>query len=478
VAATCTSKGSTKEFACSKCWTVLKRSTATPKLPHNWEIYEGTVTCTEEGHITYWKCKDCEQISIDNGATILRNTNKLNSDALGHDYGKWQKIDGATHKRICGHDELHIETDNHNFVGDICSDCSYDKHVCSPKLVMEKAATCKATGKKAYYKCDCGKCYEDATGTKKIATISSWGNISVKGHTKVYNKTVATTTGDGKEISKCSVCSEIFSTKTIDKIGSVKLSYTKVAYTGKAKIPSVTVKDSKGKVLVENTDYTVTYATGRTKVGRYKVTVKFKGNYSGTKTLYFTVVPNTPKSATGKLSTAKGGYNDVKFSWTASTGASGYMVYYKKASASKYTYYKSTTKTTLTKKNLTDGTKYNFKVVPYYKTSDGTKYYLSDQYKEVSVYTLKKISTPTLSKSGTQVKVKWTNIAGETGYQISRSTTKTGTNIVATYKTTKGTYKLLNVTKGKKCYYKVRAYKVVNGKKVYGPWSAVKAFKR
>ena len=38
--------------------------------------------------------------------------------------------------------------------------------------------------------------------------------------------------------------------------------------------------------------------------------------------------------------------------------------------------------------------------------------------------------------------------------------------------------KVIAATKGKTYYYKVRAYKVVDGKKVYGPWSDVKSFKR
>ena len=81
-------------------------------------------------------------------------------------------------------------------------------------------------------------------------------------------------------------------------------------------------------------------------------------------------------------------------------------------------------------------------------------------------------------KSSSKVKVSWINISGETGYQISKSTKKSGTNIVSTYKTTSGTYKKVSATKGKNYYYKVRAYKVVNGKKIYGPWSSVKLFKR
>ena len=52
-------------------------------------------------------------------------------------------------------------------------------------------------------------------------------------------------------------------------------------YTGKVKTPAVTVKDSKGNVIPK-AFYSVTYQGGRTKVGSYNVTVKFKGWYSGT----------------------------------------------------------------------------------------------------------------------------------------------------------------------------------------------------
>jgi hypothetical protein len=87
-----------------------------------------------------------------------------------------------------------------------------------------------------------------------------------------------------------------------------------------------------------------------------------------------------------------------------------------------------------------------------------------------------------VTKKGIKVKVKWQNINGETGYQISKSLKKKGTNVVATYKTAKGNYKLIPAAKGKKFYYKVRAYKTVKvGKKfvkVYGPWSKTTLYKK
>lgn len=60
---------------------------------------------------------------------------------------------------------------------------------------------------------------------------------------------------------------------------------------GKKKTPKVIIKNYKGETLVKDVDYTVSYASGRTKIGIYKVTVKFKGNYSETKTLSFKIKP-------------------------------------------------------------------------------------------------------------------------------------------------------------------------------------------
>ena len=74
-------------------------------------------------------------------------------------------------------------------------------------------------------------------------------------------------------------------------------------YDGKAKKPSVIVKDSEGRRLAQGTDYQVSYSKGRVSPGVYTVTVKLGGNYTGRMTAAFTIRPKktvlkrvTPKS--------------------------------------------------------------------------------------------------------------------------------------------------------------------------------------
>ena len=65
-------------------------------------------------------------------------------------------------------------------------------------------------------------------------------------------------------------------------------------------------------------------------------------------------------------------------------------------------------------------------------------------------------------------------VSKATGYEVYRATSKKGT--YKKIKTTKTTsYKQGKLTRGKTYYYKVRAYKIVNGKKKYGRFSSIKA---
>ena len=171
------------------------------------------------------------------------------------------------------------------------------------------------------------------------------------------------------------------------------------------------------------------------------------------------------------------GYDDIRFSWAKSAGATGYYVYYKKSDSSKYTYLGSTKNLCAYKSNLTDGAKYYFRVYPYVEV--GGKKYRSSSYRvSLGIYTLKKTYISKVSKaSRNYVKVQWKNIYGESGYQIARS--KYSSKGYAVVKTVSGRYSYAKIKaiRGLSYYYKVRAYKTVDGKRIYGPWSYEKKYR-
>lgn len=91
---------------------------------------------------------------------------------------------------------------------------------------------------------------------------------------------------------------------------TVILSPTSYVYTGKVRTPKVIVKDEQ-LTLTEGKDYTVTSASNRKNTGSHTLTVKLKGNYSGTGhgTFKITKAKNT---LTVKAKTASLKYSKVK----------------------------------------------------------------------------------------------------------------------------------------------------------------------
>lgn len=174
-----------------------------------------------------------------------------------------------------------------------------------------------------------------------------------------------------------------------------------------------------------------------------------------------------------------GKYNTIKASWGKSNSADGYAVYLKKGQGS-YVLKGRTTGTSYVLKNLQAGANFTVKVVPYHivQGADGPMYMEVSNVATKSVYTLKKVVLKNFQKKNGKVNVRWNNINGESGYQISRTLKKNSTNIFATVSGAAKVNKLVKANKGQKYFYKVRAYKVVNGKKIFGPWSNVKQYKR
>ena len=145
-------------------------------------------------------------------------------------------------------------------------------------------------------------------GNDKLIFDAIW-HFNAKGHSYTAKTTKATLTANGSVNSVCTVCDYVKTDKTISYPKTFTLSTTSYPYNGSVKTPTVTVKDAAGKVLKKDTDYTVIYASGRKNVGTYNVTVKMKGNYTGTKTLSFKITPINISNCTVKLSATSVTYN-------------------------------------------------------------------------------------------------------------------------------------------------------------------------
>ena len=327
-------------------------------------------TCTTAGNSAYYTCDGCDKWFADaTGSVEITDKTSVKIPAPGHTAGTEWKSDDTNHWHECS--RCHDKKDEaaHDYGSDnVCDTCGYYKtvpHTHNLTLVAAKAATCTEGGKEAYYKCEgCGKFYEDVLGTKEITDLASWGNIAKIAHTTKQTVTKATPTANGEIVNYCSVCKKTLSTTVIPKASSIKLKATSLTYNGKVRTPKVIVKDRTGKTLVKNTDYTVSYAKGRKYVGKYAVKITFKGKYSGTKTLYFTIKPKATS-----ISSLKAGSKKFTVKWKKqATQTTGYQVQY--SASSKFSKAKTVTvgkNTTVSKKisKLSGKKKYYVRVRTY-----------------------------------------------------------------------------------------------------------------
>ncbi len=278
-------------------------------------------------------------------------------------------------------------------------------------------------------------------------------------HAYKTTTTKATLTKNGSIVKKCAVCGKVASSTAIRYAKTFKLSTTAYTYNGAVRTPSVTVKDSAGKTLKKNTDYTVTYASGRKNAGTYKVVVKMIGKYSGTKVLAFKI--NPAKISSYKLSATAYTYDGKAKTPSVTVKNAGGAKLTKNAH---YTVaYSSGRKNVGIYKVIVKG-KGNY-------TGTKTLYFKINPPK-TAVYKLasgKKSIVVALVKRSSQVN----------GYQIQYSTSKTfskaTTKTIPNYKTTK--YTLKNLSAKKIYYVRVRTYKKVGKTIYYSGWSAYKYVK-
>lgn len=147
---------------------------------------------------------------------------------------------------------------------------------------------------------------------------------------------------------------------------SVTLSKTSFTYTGKAQTPSIVVKNG-STTLKNNTHYTYK-VTNNINIGVATITITGKGDYTGTKTITYKIVPKTVSGV--KLSVSR---KKLTVSFSKQNGASGYQIAYRKKGTSTWTTVNCTsTSQTFSLKALTN---YQVRVRAYKTFSSSSKVY-------------------------------------------------------------------------------------------------------
>ncbi len=203
--------------------------------------------------------------------------------------------------------------------------------------------------------------------------------------------------------------------------------------TGSPIEPDYSVLDSKGKQLEKDVDYTVEFSNNVSPTDEAEIIITGIGKYYGVITGYFSIISPEP-STSGETTTEEPSSSDLPSDNETTTIVP--------------TTEKQTTINPATEKTTT--------VAP-----------TTARVKKPAKVGLRKIKKLSLKKA----KVTWKKVKGVRGYQIRYTTSR---------KMKKAKYKLIkkNTSKyiikklrRKKYYVQVRAYKIVNKRKIYGRWS-------
>ena len=423
----------TDKAVCTRCQTAYGSVNASN---HKSVVKDPAViaTCTDTGKTEGSHCEACGKVLVEQ--TTL--------SALGHTESDWIfDGDGTKHTEctVC-HAVLRTET---------TEECDHSEK----KSEYIVTPTCTQPGKLVYI---CNLC-DEQLGEEDVEPL---------GHSyDIETVTKATLSKNGAVVQTCFDCD---AKKTVRTIYYPKtFAVAAQVYTGKALKPSVTVKDSAGKTI-SSANYTVTYANN-VAIGTATAKVTFRGNYSGTKTLIFAIVPAQVSKPKATQTTSS-----VTLSWSKVAGSNmRYYVFSYNPGTKKYTCLGYTTGTSYTVKKLSSGTTYYFAVQAYNTTAK--------KWGKVSsvLTTATKPGTPTLKAvAGTRkATLSWNKQNGATGYLLYMATSKNGkyTKIATLKGNTKVSYTKTGLTKGRYYYFKVIAYKTVGSTNIYGAYSSVKYVK-
>lgn len=430
--ATCLRNG-TETGICSMCGEQHTRVAEGSALGHDFLFYASNsdATCTEDGTKTA-TCTRCG----------LKDTKADPGSVLGHYYDVWKVITPATCKEDgfetttclrCNISQSRVvKTEGHNWV-----------------LRPAIEPTCKDEGRTSGMYCStCNTTFVESKPVPKLEHVIS------------SSTDPATITENGFYIENCINCDQVFSTGTIYRPKTIKLDKTSFVYDGKVKTPVVIVKDANGKALRADKDYTVKYDSGRKNPDNYKVVVTFKGDYEGSKTLNFEVCPGKTSKITVTQTT-----DSISLSWKQVKGADGYRVFLYNSEKGKFEKIKTLKGTEYTLKKLKSGTTYKFAVKAYSKNEYNETIW-ADSYTKITTATKPDTLNVKSTAGSKKVTLSWSKVRGATGYQVYVQAPGKDFERIKTTDSTK--YTVTGLKSGVTYKFRVRAYKTVDGKNIYG----------
>ncbi len=176
------------------------------------------------------------------------------------------------------------------------------------------------------------------------------------------------------------------------------------------------------------------------------------------------------------------GCQSIRLTWKATGSTDGYYIYRYDTAAKKYRKLKTikAPASSCTDTGLTTNKNYRYKIRAY--VADGQKILLSPASAAASAKPV--LSGTTIQKiiktPSQKIQIKWKKTAGASGYQIYRSVKKNKSyrKTAVVKKSSVTTYIDKTTHAGKTYYYKIRPYRIVNGRYRYGAFSAVQSIKR
>lgn len=174
---------------------------------------------------------------------------------------------------------------------------------------------------------------------------------------------------------------------------------------------------------------------------------------------------------TPAVTVSSAGYDRLEISWPAVAGAAGYEIYRSASATGTFAKITAVTGTSYINTGLATGKNYYYKVRVKCAAGPAVTYGGYSAVKYAKPAPSAPAGLKAVRASAKSVAVSWSAVQGVTKYEVWRSlSAAAGYALITT--TASKSFTNTGLTTGKTYYYKVRAYRLVSGVKVYGPFCA------